>query len=60
MVGMETSRRDHTDGKPLARRLDRHIAFLTKERAAVDRDIGQAIQFSPAWRETAPCPGAVT
>ena len=48
---METNRLAQTGDKQLARRLDRHVNFLKKEIAAVDRDIGQAIQTSPAWRE---------
>jgi transposase len=51
MIGMETNRRRQAADKQLARRLDRHVAFLEKELADVDRDIGQAIQSSPAWRE---------
>jgi len=38
--------------KHLARRLDRHVAFLEKELAEIDRAINQAIRSSPAWRET--------
>src|SRR5215212_1794824 len=30
---------------------DRHVAFLRKELAEVDRDIGQSIKTSPVWRE---------
>jgi len=30
---------------------DRHVAFLKKELAEVDRDIGQSIKTSPVWRE---------
>lgn len=53
MIGMETNRRGQTTDKQLAKRLDRHVAFLEKELAQVDRDIGQAIQASPVWREAA-------
>lgn len=53
MVGMEANRRNQTTDKQLGKRLDRHSAFLEKELAAVDRDIGQAIQASPVWREAA-------
>jgi transposase len=51
MIGMEANRRRHAVDKQLARRLDRHVAFLEKELADVDRDIGQAIKTSPAWSE---------
>ena len=51
MIGMETNRRRQAVDKQLTRRLDRHIAFLEKELAEVDRIIGQAIKASPAWRE---------
>jgi transposase len=51
MIGMETNRRGQTVDKQLARRIDRHVAFLQKELAEVDRNIGQAIKASPAWRE---------
>ena len=51
MIGMETNRRRQAADKQLARRLDRHVAFLEKELADADRAIGQAIQSSPAWRE---------
>jgi transposase len=51
MIGMETNRRRQALDKQLARRLDRHVAFLEKELAEVDRDVGQAIKASPAWRE---------
>ena len=50
MIGMETNRRGQAVDKHLAKRLDRHVVFLEKELADVDRDIGQAIQSSPAWR----------
>jgi len=52
MIGMETNRRGQVIDKQLARRLDRHVVFLEKELAEVDRDIGQAIKTSPVWRET--------
>src|SRR5215217_92266 len=51
MIGMETNRRRQAVDKHLARRLDRHVAFLEKELAEVDRAINQAIRSSPAWRE---------
>ena len=51
MIGMETNRRRQAADKHLARKLDRHIAFLEKELVDVDRDMGQAIKSSPAWSE---------
>ncbi len=51
MIGMEENRRPQAVDKRLAKRLDRHVAFLVKELAEVDRDIGQAIKASPVWRE---------
>ena len=51
MIGMETNRRGQAVDKHLAKRLDRHVVFLEKELAEVDRDIGQAIRTSPVWRE---------
>jgi len=51
MIGMESNRRRQSADKRLARRLDRHVIFLEKELAEVDRDIGQAIKASQAWRE---------
>ena len=41
---METNRRGQAVDKHLAKRLDRHVIFLEKELAEVDRDIGQAIK----------------
>ena len=51
MIGMEENRRPQAVDQRLAKRLDRHVAFLVKELAEVDRDIGQAIKASPVWRE---------
>jgi transposase len=52
MIGMETNRRRQALDRRLARRLDRHVTFLEKHLAEIDRDIGQAITASPVWRET--------
>jgi transposase len=51
MIGMEANRRRHAAGKRLAKTIDRHLAFLEKELAAVDADIDTDIRASPAWRE---------
>ena len=52
MIGMETNRRDQAVDKQLTRKLDRHIAFLERELAELDGDIGRAIKASPVWCET--------
>ena len=66
MIGMETNRGRQAIDKPLARRLARHVAYLQKELDAIDHDMGDAIEHSPAWREaeallkSVPCIGDVT
>jgi len=52
MINMETNRRDQAVDKQLIRKLNRHIAFLERELAELDGDIGQAIKASPVWCET--------
>jgi transposase len=52
MIGMEANRRRQASDKRLARKLDRHVAFLDKELVAIDRDIGEAVKSSPVWRAT--------
>ncbi|UTY45992.1 IS110 family transposase [Sinorhizobium fredii] len=51
MLGMEANRRRRAADNHLAKKLDRHIAFLEKELAELDRDIGDGIKSSPVWRE---------
>ncbi|HYA80947.1 MAG TPA: IS110 family transposase [Methylocystis sp.] len=51
MIGMEQNRRRRAADKQLAKRIDRHIAFLEKELAEVDGDIDAGVRASPAWRE---------
>lgn len=51
MIGMEANRRRRTADTRLVRKIDRHIAFLEKELADTDRDIGDGIKSSPVWRE---------
>lgn len=51
MIGMEANRRRRTADKRLARKIDRHVAFLEKELLDTDRDIGTGIKGSPVWRE---------
>ena len=52
MIGMEANRRSHATDKRLAKTIDRHVAFLEKDLAAVDSDIDTDVRASPAWRET--------
>jgi transposase len=52
MIGMEQNRRRRTADKRLAKRIDRHLAFLEKELAEVDGDIDAGVRASPVWRET--------
>jgi transposase len=52
MIGMEQNRRRRVANKRLAKRIDRHLAFLEKELAEVDNDIDADVRASPAWRET--------
>jgi len=51
MIGMEANRRRRTADKRLAKKIDRHLAFLEKELADIDRDIGEGIKGSPVWRD---------
>ena len=52
MIGMEANRRRRAADKRLAKKIDRHLAFLEKELAEVDADIDAGVRASPAWRET--------
>ena len=45
---METNRGRQAIDKPLAQRLARHVVYLQKELDAIDHDIGDAIEHSPA------------
>lgn len=51
MIGMEGNRKRRVTDKRLARKIDRHIAFLEKELVDIDRQIDDGIRNSPAWRE---------
>jgi transposase len=51
MIGMEANRRRRTADKRLAKTIDRHVAFLEKELAVIDHEIGDSIKGSPVWRE---------
>ena len=48
MIGMEANRRRHAADKRLAKTIDRHVAFLEKEIAAVDADIDTDVRASMA------------
>lgn len=52
MIGMESNRRRRASDKRLIKTIDRHVAFLEKELAAIDADIDTDVRASPAWRET--------
>lgn len=52
MIGMEANRRRRAADKRLAKKIDRHLAFLEKELADIDIDIDNGVRASPAWRET--------
>ena len=52
MIGMESNRRRRAAGKRLAKKIDRHLAFLEKELVDIDVDIDNGVRASPAWRET--------
>jgi transposase len=52
MIGMEANRRRGAADKRLAKKIDRHLAFLEKELADIHADIDSDIRASPVWRET--------
>ena len=52
MIGMEANRRRRAADKRLAKKIDRHLAFLEKELVDIDIDIDNDVRASPAWRET--------
>ncbi|HEV2039508.1 MAG TPA: IS110 family transposase [Casimicrobiaceae bacterium] len=52
MIGMESNRRRRAADKRLAKKIDRHLAFLKKELADIDIDVDNGVRASPAWRET--------
>jgi transposase len=52
MIGMEANRRRRAADKRLAKKIDRHVAFLEKELRDIDADINAGVRASPAWRET--------
>jgi transposase len=51
MIAMEANRRRQAADKRLARKIDRHLAFLEKELLDVDADIDTGVRASPVWRQ---------
>jgi transposase len=53
LVGMLTAERNRLAGAPKAlhKRIGRHIAWLERELASADDDLGQQLRNSPLWRE---------
>lgn len=51
MIGMESNRRRQAADTRLAKKIERHLAFLEKELADIDADIDAGVRASPAWRE---------
>jgi transposase len=49
MLVMEKNRR-RTAGGAVAARIGAHVAWLARELAEVDRELGDAVRASPAWR----------
>jgi len=52
MIGMEANRRRSVADRRLAKKIDRHLAFLEKELADIHADIDADVRASPVWRET--------
>ena len=50
MIGSESQRRRQLRAPKLVRRVDAHLAWLHKELARIETDLGGAIRHSPAWR----------
>jgi transposase len=51
MIGMEANRRRRAADKRLVKTIDRHVAFLEKQLAEIDRAIGDGVRGSPVWRD---------
>ena len=54
IVGMLTAERNRLGAaatKPVRRRIEAHVRWLEKELARTDRDLDEAIEKSPTWRE---------
>ena len=54
MIGMEANRRRQCQAD-VPRTINRRLAFLEKELAAVDADINADVRASPAWRKRKTC-----
>jgi transposase len=52
MIGSESQRRRQLRAPELVRRLHAHLAWLQKELAETDSDLGDAVRGSPVWRAT--------
>jgi transposase len=51
MIVAETNRRRHLTQRRLVKGVDRHLEVLQKALTELDKDIGDEIRGSPAWRE---------
>ena len=52
MIGSESQRRRQLNDPHLVRRVAAHLAWLQKELARIETDLGDAVRNSPAWRAT--------
>ena len=50
-TGMEGNRRRQAREPGLRRKLDDHLAWLQAALAEIDRELGEQVRRSPAWRE---------
>jgi len=51
MIGAENNRRRHLTQKRVLDGLERVLTVLQAQLSAIERDIGEAVRGSPAWRE---------
>jgi transposase len=52
MIGSESQRRRQLKDPRLVRRIEAHLAWLQKELARIETDLGDAVRSSPVWRAT--------
>jgi transposase len=52
MIGSESQRRRQLKDPRLVRRIEAHLAWLQKELARIESDLGDAVRSSPVWRAT--------
>jgi transposase len=52
MIGSESQRRRQLKDRHLVRRVEAHLAWLQKELARIETDLGHAVRDSPVWRAT--------